>query len=79
MPGYSKNAAGNPRGFIKVRQKSDVLSESREDAGFFAVTGGSAAQSSIIDDFATLPLYITYCSIYYLGFTGNGKPRSLFP
>ena len=30
--------------------------ETREDAGFFAVTSGSAAQSSIIDDFATLPL-----------------------
>lgn len=30
-------------------------SENREGAGFLNVTSGSAAQSSVIDDFATLP------------------------
>lgn len=40
---------------LKYGKNPTFYSESREDAGFFAVTGGSAAQSSIIDDFAALP------------------------
>ena len=64
---------------LKYGKNPTFNAENREGAGFLNVTSGSAAQSSVIDDFATLPLYITYCSIYYLGFTRNGKLRSLFP
>ena len=40
---------------LKYGKNPTFYSESREDVGFFAVTSGSAAQSSIIDDFATPP------------------------
>ena len=40
---------------LKYGKNPTFNAENREDAGFLNVTSGSAAQSSVIDDFATLP------------------------
>ena len=41
---------------LKYGKNPVFYSGDREDTGFLLITSGSAAQSSIIDDFATLPL-----------------------
>lgn len=44
---------------LKYGAKNPVFySGDREDTGFLLITSGSAAQSSIIDDFATLPFIL---------------------
>ena len=40
---------------LKYGKNPVFYSGDREDTGFLLITSGSAAQSSIIDDFATLP------------------------
>lgn len=47
--------AENREVLLKNGKNPAFYSENREDTGFLAVTSGSAAQSSVIDDFATLP------------------------
>ena len=50
---------------LKYGKNPVFYSGDREDTGFLLITSGSAAQSSIIDDFATLPLqFIIWCRKY---------------
>ena len=43
---------------LKYGKNPVFYSGDREDTGFLLITSGSAAQSSIIDDFATLPFIL---------------------
>ena len=43
---------------LKYGKTPVFYSGDREDTGFLLITSGSAAQSSIIDDFATLPFIL---------------------
>lgn len=46
---------------LKYGKNPVFYSGDREDTGFLLITSGSAAQSSIIDDFATLPFILWKC------------------
>lgn len=59
---------------LKYGKNPAFYSRNREGAGFSAVTSGSAAQSSIIDDFATLP-FPAVSKVFFSAEKGNAGER----